>query len=321
VLYDLTREDVLVMEYMPGVRLDEFEGDDSERERLATAGLQAAVRQMLVHGFFHADPHLGNLKVSSGKLCYYDWGMVGRLTPAMRQALMDYITALVKNDPELVAQVALEMSVMTPPGLDRQRFISDVMFVLERVHGVPGREVNLGRFLLDLTALCRDYGVYLRSDYILMGRALLATESAGRTLYPQFDTLQALRSVAMEHISKRSGAFSMENPTLRAVSRNIKAAASMPERANRVLDQIERGELRVHLIQEQQGKQLETLKRSAYIISIGLITASLVVGSSLIFVSDIGPHYGDLPLIGLGGFVLSGCFAAWVLWKMVRSGT
>jgi len=127
--------------------------------------------------------------------------------------------------------------------------------------------------------------------------------------------------VASEHIARQSGAFSMENPALRTLAHNLRAVATLPERANRVLDQIERGELRVHLVQDQQAKQLETLKGSAYIVSIGLITASLVVGSSLIFVSDIGPHYGGLPLIGLGGFVLSGVFAAWVLWKMIRGRT
>ncbi len=84
------------------------------------------------------------------------------------------------------------------------------------------------------------------------------------------------------------------------------------------LDQIERGELRVHLIQEEQTRQLETLRRAAYIVSIGLITASLVIGSSMIFVSDIGPHYAQLPIFGLAGFVLSGCLAAWVVWKLLR---
>lgn len=316
--YELTREDILVMDYMPGVRLDEYQGDQEERRRLAEAGMKAVVKQMLVHGFFHADPHLGNLKVVGDKLCYYDWGMVGRLTPDMRSALVDYMLAVVNNDPELVAEVALEMSVRTPPGLDRQRFIADVMFVLERIHGVPGKEVNLGRFVLDLTTLCRSYGVFLRSDYILMGRALLATEAAGRTLYPDFDTLGVLRPVALEYISKRRSLIFSDRPFWRTLKHKLDAAASLPERAGKVLDQLERGELKVHLIQEEQSRQLETLRRAAYILSIGLITASLVIGSSMIFASDIGPHYAGFPVFGLAGFVLSGCLGAWVVWKLLR---
>jgi ubiquinone biosynthesis protein len=318
VFHDLTREDVLVMDYMPGVRLDQYQGGQEERKRLAEAGMKAVVEQMLVHGFFHADPHLGNLKVVGDRLCYYDWGMVGRLTPDMRSALVDYMLAVVNNDPELVAQVALDMAVSTPPGLDRQRFIADVMFVLERIHGVPGKEVNLGRFVLDLTTLCRSYGVFLRSDYILMGRALLATEAAGRTLYPDFDTLAVLRPVALEYISKRRSLIFSDRPFWRTLKHKLDAAASIPERASKVLDQIERGDLKVRLIQEEQTKQLETLRRAAYIVSIGLITASLVIGSSMIYVSDIGPHVFDLPVFGLTGFVLSGCLGAWVVWKLLR---
>jgi len=320
VFQELTHEDVLVMEYLPGVRLDVFEGEAKERERLARAGMEAVVQQMLVHGCFHADPHLGNLKIVSGKLCYYDWGMVGRLTPDMRSALVDYMLAVVNNDPELVAQVALEMSVKIPPGLDRQRFVADVMFVLERIHAVPGQEVNLGRFVLDLTTLCRNYGIFLRSDYILMGRALLATEAAGRTLYPDFDTLEVLRPVALEYMAKRQSLFFSDRPFWRTLKKKLEAAAAVPERAGRVLEQIQQGEVRVRLIQEEQSKQLENLRQAAYIISIGLITASLVIGSSLIFISDIGPHYQDLPMIGLAGFVISGCLAIWVVWKLIRRG-
>jgi ubiquinone biosynthesis protein len=316
----LTHEDVLVMEYLPGVRLDAFEGGPEERERLARAGMEAVVQQMLVHGCFHADPHLGNLKVASGKLCYYDWGMVGRLTPDMRSALVDYMLAVVNNDPELVADVALEMSVKIPPGLDRQRFVADVMFVLERIHAVSGQDVNLGRFVLDLTSLCRNYGVFLRSDYILMGRALLATEAAGRTLFPDFDTLEVLRPVALEYMAKRRSLFFSDRPFLRTLKHRLEAVVAVPERAAKVLEQIQQGELRVRLVQEEQTKQLDNLRRSAYIISIGLITASLVIGSSLIFVSDIGPHYKGLPMIGLAGFLLSGCLAIWVVWKLLRRG-
>jgi ubiquinone biosynthesis protein len=318
VFQGLTREDVLVMDYMPGVRLDAYQGSQAERERLAKAGMEAVVQQMLVHGCFHADPHLGNLKVVSGRLCYYDWGMVGRLTPEMRSALVDYMLAVVNNDPDLVAQVALEMSVKIPPDLDRQRFVADVMFVLERIHGVPGQEVNLGRFVLDLTTLCRNYGVFLRSDYILMGRALLATEAAGRVLYPELDALEILRPVALEYMAKRQSLFFSDRPFWRTFKQRLDAAAGLPERAAKVLEQFERGEFRVRLIQEEQSKQLDNLRRSAYILSIGLITASLVIGSSLIVASDIGPHYRGLPVIGLAGFVLSGCLATWVVWKLLR---
>jgi ubiquinone biosynthesis protein len=314
-----TRPQAIVMEFLPGTRLDRFEGEASVRRALAEAGFECVVKQMLDHGFFHADPHLGNLKVVGGdKLCYYDWGMVGRLTPDMRSALVDYIIALAENDPELVARVALEMAVDVPPDLDHQRFTADVMFVLEQVHSGSGREVNLGRFLVELTSLCRSYNIFLRSDYILMARALLSTEAAGRTIDPQFNSMSALRAIGAEYVARRRSLIFSDRPIFKSIGQNVKVLSEMPNRFDRILRQLERGELSVQIAQKDQAKQLKGLQRSAYVISIGLITASLVVGSSLIYVSNIGPHAYGFPVFGLVGFSLSGLFAAWVILKMLR---
>lgn len=314
-----TRADVLVMEYLPGVRLDQFTGPAEQRRKLAEAGLHSAVKQMLEHGFFHADPHLGNLKVINGDtLCYYDWGMVGRLTPDMRTALIDYIVALVENDPEKVARVAMEMSVKVPTELDYQQFIADVMFVLERIHAAPGSDVNLGRFLLDLTALCRSYDIFLRSDYILMARALISTEAAGRTLDPDFDSLGALKSIALQYLARRRSVLFSDKPIYRNVSRGVSALIDIPAKVDRILRLAENGELVIQLRQKDHASQMRNIRQTAYIVSIGLMTASLVIGSSLIYTSDLGPHAYGLPLIGLAGFILSGLFAGWVIYKMVR---
>jgi len=317
---EYTRPQVIVMEYLPGVRLDRFEAPPAKRAALAKAGFECVVRQILEHGFFHADPHLGNLKVVEGnKLCYYDWGMVGRLTPDMRAALVDYIIALVENDPELVARVALEMAVDAPHDLDQQKFVSDVMFVLDQVYGGSAGKVNLGRFLVELTSLCRSYNVYLRSDYILMARALLSTEAAGKTIDPDFDSMEALKKIGAAQIAKRQSLLFSDRPILRTVGRQFKLIADLPNRLDRILRQIERGELSVQIEQKDTARQMKGLQRAAYIISIGLITASLVVGSSLIYISNIGPHAYGFPLFGLAGFSLSGLFALWVILRMLRS--
>ena len=319
VFEEYTRPEAIVMEYLPGVRLDRFEGEPAERAALARAGFDCVVKQMLEHGFFHADPHLGNLKVVEGnRLCYYDWGMVGRLTPDMRTALVDYIIALAENDPELVARVALEMAVDVPHDLDQQRFVADVMFVLEQVHGGSGGKVNLGKFLIELTSLCRSYNIFLRSDYILMARALLSTEAAGRTIAPEFNSMDALKTIGADHIARRSSFLFSDRPILRTIGQQIKLVSDLPNRLDRLLRQLERGEFCVQIEQKDTARQMKGLQRAAYVISIGLITASLVVGSSLIYISNIGPHAYGFPLFGLAGFSLSGIFALWVILKMVR---
>jgi ubiquinone biosynthesis protein len=231
---------------------------------------------------------------------------------------VDYLLALVENDPEKVAKTALDMSIDVPPDLDFQRFTTDVMYILECIHGARDDEVNLGRFLLDLTSLCRSYGVFLRSDYILMARALISTEAAGRAIDPSFDALAVLAPIASEYIARRKTLVFSDRPLFKDIARNFKTFAELPNRFERLLGKAERGEFVIQLESRDHGAQMNSLKQAAYIISIGLITASLVVGSSLIYTSDIGPHAYGFPLFGLVGFSLSGLFAAWVILKLLR---
>ncbi|WP_029897175.1 ABC1 kinase family protein [Desulfohalovibrio reitneri] len=318
VIEELTTPDVLVMEYVEAVRLDEYQGPDEKRRQLAQIGLDCVAAQMLDHGFFHADPHLGNLGVNrDGLLVFFDWGMVGRLTPDMRSALVDYLIAMVQGDAEAIARTALEMSVEVPTDLDFQRFLRDVMYYLDKVRTPVAGHANMGRFLLDLTAACREFGVYLRSDYILMARALLSTEAAGRTIDPDFSALDGLKSLAIRHVVKRASMVFSDRPPWRRAEREIRRLGRLPARVEGVLQRLEKGELRLHVQQDFLKDQMEYLRGIAFVIASSLVVASLVIGSSLIYVSDVAPHLWGVPILGLTGFVLSGLFGAWLVWRLL----
>lgn len=316
---DWAISDVLIMEFMEGARLDKYDGPPEERERIAHAGLRCAVAQMLEHGMFHADPHLGNVRIlSDGRLCYFDWGLVGRLSADMRQALVDYIIGLAQNDPVRVAKIALEMAVRVPPLLDFQRFVTDVMFVIDKVRAPVGGNANLGRFMLDLTEMCRDYGVLLRPDYILVGRALLSTEACGRVLAPGFDAMEALKPVAMRYAIKRASLIFSDKPLLGDLQDSLRALSRLPQKAAHVLELAQAGKLTVELRQGGLDRQMSNLRGVAYVIASGLVAASLVIGSSLIYVSGIGPHWRGMPIFGLSGFTISGLFGMWLVVHLMK---
>lgn len=322
VFADLCREDVLVMEWIEGVRVDRFQGSPERRARLARIGLDACVKMMLTHGFFHADPHFGNIRIlprnpASGagepegvdRLCFYDWGMVGRLTPDMRSAIIDYLIGIVQQDPKRVARVALDMAVKVPPLIDFQRFQTDVMFVLERVFAPLESSANMGRFLIDLTAVCRNHDIHLRSDYVLMARALIAIEAAGRTISPGFDVMAAFTPLAREYAIKRSSIFFSDRPLFSDLEDTLRAMAALPRTLSRVASLAEAGELSSEIRVRGMEELQHSLNRAGNRVSSALVTSGLVIGSSLVFLSDIGPHWYGLPTFGLIGFTISGVFA------------
>lgn len=310
----LTRESVIVMDYIEGVRIDRFQGSDERREKIAKAGLDGAVKQMLENGFFHADPHFGNVRVTEGdRLCYFDWGMVGRLTPSMRSALVDYIMAVVKGDAFKTTKVALDMSVDVPPLLDKLKFETDVMFILERIHAPVDGKVNLGRFLLDLTELCRGYGIHLRSDYVLMARALMSTEACGRAIYPDFDILGALKPIAVKYAVRRASLVFSDKPIFGDLEDNLYELAHMPERVNRLMGMMETGQFSVRLKHEEQPHLNRNLRLVGNHLTAALVLAALIVGSSLVITSDVGPHWRGMPVLGVFGFVASGLMGFWLI--------
>lgn len=310
--------DVLVMEYVPATRLDKITADKERRLAIANRGLDCAIKQMLDFGFFHADPHLGNLKLGENdELVFYDFGMVGRFTPEMQSAIVDYIIAVVKSDARRAARVALDMAVKAPPLIDFVRFQSDIMFLLERIRTPINDNPNFGMFLLELTSLCRQYGVSLRSDYILMARALLATDAAGHTICPEFDAVAALKPVALRFMVKRYSVLFSDRPLLGDLDSNLRLLSKMPERIDKLFRIMENGQLKVEMEQHDFGRMVDRMGSIADRIATGLIVASLIVGSSLLFISGLGPKWHGIPILGLVGFTLSGVFGAWLLLRMV----
>ncbi len=310
--------DVLVLEYLPGLRLDKFQGSHERRKEIARRGLDCAIKQMLEFGFFHADPHLGNLKLGENdELIFYDFGMVGRFTDEMQSAIVDYIIAVVKSDAKRATRVALDMAVKVPPLIDTLRFESDVMHLLQRVTTPLDDTPNFGMFLLELTSLCRNYGVYLRPDYILMARALLATESAGHVICPDFNTVAALKPVALRFMVKRYSVLFSDKPMFGDMENNIRLLTKMPERVDKLFRIVESGQFKVEMEQTDFARMVDRMGAIADRIATGIIVASLIVGSSLLFISGLGPKWHGVPILGLIGFTLSGVFGAWLLLRMV----
>ena len=315
---DMVRQDVLVMDFIHGERLDEFQGSEEQRERLAKLGFMAAVRQVLEKGLFHADPHLGNLRVVDGtKLCYLDFGMCGRLNASIRSSIVDFIISLGQDDPAKTARTLLEASVSYPPEIDALAFESDVMYAMHKTK-VPFREGFLGRFMLDLTMVCRDYRVRLRPDFMLMARALLATESAGRTLYPKLDAMKSLAELGQGYALRRLIPGLSDKPLFGDVEEMVRSIAKMPGQLSAVLRRLESGEISLDMRQREWGAMPSNLRRIGNRLGGALLTAALVVGSSLVYTSGLGPRMWDMPVIGLLGFALSGLLGLYVAFKMFR---
>jgi len=316
---DLVRGDVLVMDFVDGERLDVFQGDEATRERLARLGLKAAVRQIMEEGFFHADPHLGNLRVVGGeRLCYLDLGLCGRLTPGIRSGVIDLLIAVAKTDAAKATRVILEIAQSCPPDLDAQGLEADLSFSMQKTR-VPFRAGSFGRLLIEVVAICHEYGVRLRPDFILVARALLATESAGKTLAPSLDILANIEELSQGFMLRRLVPGLSDKPLFGDLAEIARAAVRIPVQLSDIMRKLNAGELSMELKQHDAGAFTSNLRRIGNRLGGALVTAALAIGSSVVYASNVGPRLWDMPALGLVGFVLSGVLGLYLTFKMFRS--
>ncbi|HEX2101056.1 MAG TPA: AarF/UbiB family protein, partial [Candidatus Synoicihabitans sp.] len=196
---------VLVMELVEGQRADAVALPPEKARELAAHGARSFVHQVLLAGFFHADPHAGNVFVTNdGRLCFLDWGLAGHLTRRLRYALADFWIAAVEGDAESIVRIAGELA---PPGArtDLRAMEKDVTLALrEELNFAMGRQ-EIGRAMLRLLYVFGMNGIPLSGDYSLMAKGVLAIEEVGRILDPAFDLRQHARPILHELQRERTG--------------------------------------------------------------------------------------------------------------------
>ncbi|MBW2637640.1 MAG: AarF/ABC1/UbiB kinase family protein, partial [Deltaproteobacteria bacterium] len=316
---EFTTKTVLTMELITGVHANEIDRIGGDREALAKRGVQVVLKQVLVDGFFHADPHTGNIRFLPGNvICFLDWGMVGRLTRDMRYTILDFISAIIEKDSQKLIQTALSMAMSVPPLLDEAGLQNEAMDIIDTLHAQALLSVNVGKLLLDLVFLLRQHNVELRSDYVFMIKALMAIEGVGQQLYPGFDSIEQLRPLVKRLALERLNPITAFQHLISNVARMSKLLGSLPERSEKILKTIEGEKLSLRI--QHQG--LERMNASIYLagnrITFGLIIAALIIGSSMIITSGVGPFLFGYPVLGILGFLFSVVLGLWLIIQMIR---
>lgn len=324
VIREASTSRVLTMEYIEGIR------PNSERDLLsagldcreiARRGADLIMKQVFVHGFFHADPHPGNILVlPRNVICYLDFGMMGRVDQITRDAIIDLVIGVVGRDERRATDAVLNLTLYerTP---DRRALERDVGEFLEEHTHRPLKDLNIGRILDQLLTLAARYRLRVPPDLFLMLKALSTVESLGEKLDPQFDIAKhaapLVRRLQMErfHPKRLTKDVFMTGVELVRLMRDV------PGEVREILDQIKQG--RVHIEFEHRGLEpmYSTYDRVSNRLAFSILLAALIIGSSLIVLADVPPKWHEIPIIGLGGFVIAGFMAfrlSWLIWRQGR---
>jgi ubiquinone biosynthesis protein len=320
VVGQFTTRRLLVMERVDGRRVEQASLTPEQAKAVALAGASSLLHQILIEGFFHADPHGGNVLVTPDhRLCLLDWGLAGHLTRRLRHALADLFIAAAAHDAEQVVQVGMSLA---GPGTkpDYRTMEKEVTIVLrENLNFATGDE-QIGRLILRLIGIFGRNGISVSRDYALMAKAVLSIEEIGRTLDPAFDLRQVARPVFRELHRERWSPQALLGKTRTFLAALFGRLGDLPVELERLLRRLERDDLTVNFQHRGLEGLNDALRAASNRIALGVIIGALIIGSSQIVTTGIRPHFIGYPVLGIVGYLLSALLGLWVIWEIVRHG-
>ena len=291
-----------------------------DRTVLAQRGAQAVLQMIVKDGVFHADPHPGNVFYLPGnRIAFIDFGMVGRLSQRRRDELLQLLLGLVEHQPQAVADVLLDWTG-DAQGLNLGQLETEIEAFVDQYHGVPLAQLSLGQMLADVTAILREHHLGLPSDLALLIKAFISLEGMGRELDPDFDMAGEAMPLLEQALRARYTPTAILQRGWRGVSEAMSLVAGLPQDISRLLRAARRGRLEIHIDVTHLKRVGNQLDNAASRLTVGIVIAALIIGSSIVMTVPGGPTWLGLPFFGLLGFVGAVIGSIWLLLSIWRSG-
>ena len=304
---DFCSEKVITMELINGTGVNDLiEGDypNINKRKIADYGVKSYFKQIMIDGFFHADPHPGNLIVTEdNKLCCIDEGMMGALNEEFKENLAELILVLISGDTSKIINQLIYMKIITPQQNtpDLRADVDDLM------HRYYGAELNnMDGVMEDLLNVMVKNNVVLPREFVMIGRGIALIEDAGKKLNPEFNATAQLKKLSRKIITNKFKPKRIAKVGISYLLQLEHLAKDLPDTINSIISKLEEGKIELKI-------RHEGINEIANQITIALILAALIVGSSLALLEDTGPRIFDMPLLGLVGFAFGGFLGAYLI--------
>jgi ubiquinone biosynthesis protein len=321
VYWQYTGERVCVQEYIAGIagrQLKVVDESGLDRKLLGKRGARAVLKMIVEDGFFHADPHQGNVFYLPGnRIAFIDFGMVGRLTEERREQLIRLLLGLVQHDATRVVEVMLDWT--GNGAVDEDGLTLEMQAFVDQYHGVPLKKLRLGKMLSDLVAILRQHQLMLPADLSLLVKAFISLEGMGRELDPDFDIATEAMPMLEQALRARYTPAALLKRGGRAITEALTMIAGLPHDLSHLLRAARRGKLEIHIDVANLKHVGNQLDGAANRLAVSLVVAALIVGSSIVMTVPGGPSLFGLPFFGLTGFLSAGIGGLWLLLSIWRS--
>ena len=319
---DFTTSQVLTMEFVSGRKITSITPlmrQDIDGQRLAVDLFRAYLYQIIIDGFFHADPHPGNVFLTDdGRIALLDLGMVSRLSPARQDQLLKLLLAVSEGNGDRAA--ALAMQIGEPRGkVDENALRRQVQDLVQEYADAPLQQIQVGRVMLEITRTAGLHGIRLPSELTMLGKTLLNLDEVGRTLAPDFDVNRALREEAANLMQRRMWQSTSAANLFSAALETKEFLEHLPSRVNKLLDAVTNNEVKLNIEVVDEDAVIEGLQKIANRITLGLLLAALILGAAMLMRVETHFRLFGYPGFAMLFFLFAAGGALWLAFTILTS--
>lgn len=320
---EFSSERILTMEFVQGFKINNFKAyvqQNISPQEVAKKAINSYFEQIFVDGFFHADPHPGNVFVDSkGNLVYLDFGMMGRLPERDKELLGDLFIAVEMRDAEKILHAVKSLSkidfIENEAGL-----LNEIEILLNNYYAADLKDISLTELLEKFRTIVLRYKLQIPADFFLLIKGVSSMESNVRQLYPEIPLFEYLKPYARRLVMKKMNPFRKLKTLYFTLFEFGELLHDFPGDARKIIQKLKHGSLKVEIEHKGLSELRVSLEEISNRISLSILIAAMIIGSSLIVNAKIPPFVNGIPILGLIGFVVAVLLAIWLIISIVRSG-
>ncbi len=320
--WEYTSTNLMVMERIDGIAGNDLESAlaaGMDLRLLGARGADAVLKMVLIDGFFHADPHPGNVFYLPGnRLAIIDCGMVGRISMERRDQIADMLAALVSKDIEALRDILISWAGDAP--IEEAKLNNDLDELIFNYESAPLKQIRFGTLLNDLTTVMRENHLVVPPDLTMLFKALVTLEGLGRQLDPDFQIVKHLTPFVKKVIIDRYKPGALLKRGHRNLMNVVDVATALPRDVSKLLREIRRGRVKIDLDLKRLDHFGHQLDHSTNRLTLALVTSALIIGSSIVMTVKGGPTLFGLPAFGFLGFFVASVFGVMLVISIWRSG-
>lgn len=315
---------IITMEFIEGIKISDrqtLQQYHIDSDRLVELGFELLCEQIFRYRFFHADPHPGNIFVTyDGKISFIDFGIMGSLGQDEHKKMMDLVYHLSKKEPEKAALDILNMTNF-PTTIDKNSFVKEMSSLITLYLYQELKEIRIKELFTDMTTLVSKHAIAFQSSYYLLFKALVTIEGVGSNLNPNFNAMKHLTPIIEKLYQEELSLFNILKK-LSDLPINVRDFFDYtPSALKELLEQMKRGHFRVEFEHKGLEPMEETIEKSFNRLTVSIVIASTLIGSSLVLLAKTPPLIYEIPLLGIIGFGVAcgmGIVLAYSIYKLGR---